>query len=232
MYFESKRYEKIFYKVLKKLTVCIKLSFSGKWSLEVDRGIKKIDDRVVEGIGKDGTGNRSEFINFIRRNVMDRRRYILKRFEKELRSLGYEEPFLYRDEPAFIAAIFPMNEDTDKFYTVQISWSVDDGNDRILFRAERVLQEVCAENEFEILHFCNEWNKNWLYGTAVYDRDFGGLYLSHTLPLPDRVSDMFLFFQVYHNLAFAAEKFFEKAEKFKWLEKKTENTSGGGGGER
>ena len=155
---------------------------------------------------------------------MDRRKYILKRLEKELRSLGYEDPFLYREGEAFIAAIFPMNEDSeDKFYTVQISWIVDDENDRILFRGERVLHEVCNDDELAILRFCNEWNKKWLYGTAVYDKDNSGLHLAHTLPLPDRVSDMFLEFQFYHHLAFAAERFFKEAEKFKWIEKETEN---------
>ena len=155
---------------------------------------------------------------------MDRCKYILKRLEKELHSLGYEDPFLYRDGESFIAAIFPMNEDSeDKFYTVQISWIVDDEDDRILFRAERVLQEVNADDESELLYFCNEWNKKWLYGTAVYDKDNGRLHLDHTLPLPDRVSDMFLEFQVYHHLAFAAERFFKEAEKFKWIEKESEN---------
>ena len=156
---------------------------------------------------------------------MDRRKYILKRLEKQLHSLKYEDPFLYRDGESFIAAIFPMNEDSeDKFYTVQISWIVDDEDDRILFRAERILQEVNADDESELLRFCNEWNKKWLYGTAVYDKDNSGLHLAHTLPLPDRVSDMFLEFQVYHNLAFAAENFFKEAEKFKWIEKETENS--------
>ena len=154
---------------------------------------------------------------------MDRRKYILKRLEKLLRSLGYEDPFLYREGESFIAAIFTMNEETEEFYTVQISWIVDDEDDRILFRAERVLQEVNADDESELLYFCNEWNKKWLYGTAVYDKDNGGLHLNHTLPLPDRVSDMFLEFQVYHHLAFAAERFFKEAEKFKWIEKETEN---------
>ena len=155
---------------------------------------------------------------------MNRRKYILKRLEKELRSLGYEEPFLYRDGESFIAAIFPMNEDSEEeFYTVQISWIVDDEDDRILFRAERVLQEVNADDESELLRFCNEWNKKYLYGRAVYDNDNGGLHLDHTLPLPERVSDMFLEFQVYHTLGFAAENFFKEAEKFKWIEKETEN---------
>ena len=155
---------------------------------------------------------------------MDRRKYILKRLEKQLCSLGYEDPFLYREGESFIAAIFPMNEDSEEeFYTVQISWIVDDEDDRILFRAERVLQEVNADDESELLRFCNEWNKKWLYGTAVYDKDNSGLHLAHTLPLPDRVSDMFLEFQVYHHLAFAAERFFKEAEKFKWIEKETEN---------
>ena len=155
---------------------------------------------------------------------MDRRKYILKRLEKQLCSLGYEDPFLYRDGESFIAAIFPMNEDSEEeFYTVQISWIVDDEDDRILFRAERVLQEVNADDESELLRFCNEWNKKYLYGKAVYDNDNGGLHLDHTLPLPDRVSDMFLEFQVYHTLAFAAENFFKEAEKFKWIEKETEN---------
>ena len=154
---------------------------------------------------------------------MDRRKYILKRLEKELRSLGYEDPFLYREGEAFIAVIFPMNEETEEFYTVQISWIVDDEDDRILFRAERVLQYVREDDELAILRFCNEWNKKYLYGKAVYDNDNGGLHLDHTLPLPDRVSDMFLEFQVYHNLAFAAEIFFKEAEKFKWIEKETEN---------
>ena len=155
---------------------------------------------------------------------MDRRKYILKRIEKQLCSLGYEDPFLYRDGESFIAAIFPMNEDSEEeFYTVQISWIVDDEDDRILFRAERALQEVNADDESELLRFCNEWNKKYLYGKAVYDNDNGGLHLDHTLPLPDRVSDMFLEFQVYHTLAFAAERFFKEAEKFKWIEKETEN---------
>ena len=154
---------------------------------------------------------------------MDRCKYILKRLEKELRSLGYEDPFLYREGEAFIAAIFPMNEETEEFYTVQISWIVDDENDRILFRGERVLQEVNADDESELLRFCNEWNKKYLYGKAVYDNDNGGLHLDHTLPLPERVSDMFLEFQVYHTLGFAAENFFKEAEKFKWIEKETEN---------
>ena len=154
---------------------------------------------------------------------MDRRKYILKRLEKELRSLGYEDPFLYREGEAFITAIFPMNEETEEFYTVQISWIVDDEDDRILFRAERVLQYVREDDELAILRFCNEWNKNWLYGTAVYDKDNGGLHLDYTLPLPERVSNMFLSIQVYHNLAFAAENFFKEAEKFKWIEKETEN---------
>ena len=155
---------------------------------------------------------------------MDRRKYILKRLEKQLCSLGYEDPFLYREGESFIAAIFPMNEDSEEeFYTVQISWIVDDEDDRILFRAERVLQEVNADDESELLRFCNEWNKKYLYGKAVYDNDNGGLHLDHTLPLPDRVSDMFLEFQVYHHLAFAAENFFKEAEKFKWIEKETEN---------
>ena len=155
---------------------------------------------------------------------MDKRKYILKRLEKELRALGYEDPFLYREGESFIAAIFPMNEDSEEeFYTVQISWIVDDENDRILFRGERVLQEVYDDDEFELLRFCNEWNKKWLYGTAVYDKENGGLHLDHTLPLPERESDMFLSIQVYHNLAFAAENFFKEAEKFKWIEKETEN---------
>ena len=154
---------------------------------------------------------------------MDRRKYILKRLEKQLCALGYEKSFLYRDGEDFIAAIFPMNEETEEFYTVQISWIVDDEDDRILFRAERVLQEVNADDVSELLYFCNEWNKKWLYGTAVYDKDNGGLHLNHTLPLPDRVSDMFLEFQVYHHLAFAAERFFKEAEKFKWIEKETED---------
>jgi hypothetical protein len=155
---------------------------------------------------------------------MDRRKFILKRLEKQLCSLGYEDPFLYRDGESFIAAIFPMNEDSEEeFYTVQISWIVDDEDNRILFRAERVLQEVNADDESELLRFCNEWNKKYLYGKAVYDNDNGGLHLDHTLPLSDRVSDMFLEFQVYHHLAFAAEKFFKEAEKFKWIEKETDN---------
>ena len=154
---------------------------------------------------------------------MDRRKYILKRLEKELCSLGYEDPFLYRDGENFIAAIFSMNEETEKFYTVQISWIVDDEDDRILFRGERVLQEVCENDEAAILYFCNEWNKMWLYGTAIYDKENGGLYLAYTLPLPERMSDMFLSIQVYHHLASAAEKFFKEAEKFKWIEKETEN---------
>ena len=41
--------------------------------------------------------------------------------------------------------------------------------------------------------------------------------------LPERVSDMFLSIQVYHHLASATEKFFKEAEKFKWIEKETEN---------
>ena len=61
---------------------------------------------------------------------MNRRKYILKRLEKELCSLGYEDPFLYRDGKNDKAAIFPMNEDTEKFCTVQISWIVDDEDDR------------------------------------------------------------------------------------------------------
>ena len=154
---------------------------------------------------------------------MDRRKYILKRLEKELRALGYEDPCLYREGESFIAAIFPMNEETEEFYTVQISWIVDDEDDRILFRAERVLQEVSEDTGSELLCFCNEWNKKYLYGTAVYDKDNGGLHLDHTLPLPERVSDMFIAIQVYHRLAFAAEKFFKEAEKFKWIEKETEN---------
>ena len=155
---------------------------------------------------------------------MDRRKYILKRLEKQLCSLGYEDPFLYREGESFIAAIFPMNEDSEEeFYTVQISWIVDDEDDRILFRAERVLQEVNADDESELLRFCNEWNKKYLYGKAVYDNDNGGLHLDHALPLPERVSDMFLSIQVYHHLASAAEKFFKEAEKFKWIEKETEN---------
>ena len=160
---------------------------------------------------------------------MDRRKYMLKRLEKELRSLGYEEPFLYREGESFIAVIFPMNEETEEFYAVQISWDVDDENDRILFRAERVLQKVCEDDEVKILHFCNEWHKKWIYGTAVYDKDNGNLHLDHTLPLPERVSDMFLSIQVYHHLAFAAENFFEKAQKeFNWIPKKDENQKGDG----
>ena len=154
---------------------------------------------------------------------MDKRNYILKRLEKQLRSLKYEDPFLYREGESFIAAIFTMNEETEEFYTVQVSWIVDDEDNRILFRAERVLQEVNADDESKLLYFCNEWNKKYLYGKAVYDNDNGGLHLDHTLPLPDRVSDMFLEFQVYHHLAFAAERFFKEAEKFKWIEKETEN---------
>ena len=155
---------------------------------------------------------------------MDRCKYILKRLEKVLRSLGYEEPFLYRDGESFIAAIFPMNEDSEEeFYTVQISWIVDDENDRILFRGERVLQEVNGDDESELLRFCNEWNKKRPHGTAVYDKENNGLYLEYTIPLPGRVSNMFLSIQVYHNLAFAAENFFKEAEKFKWIEKETEN---------
>ena len=123
-----------------------------------------------------------------------------------------------------ILDIDPMRiEETEEYYTVQISWIVDDEDDRILFRAERVLQYVREDDELAILRFCNEWNKNWLYGTAVYDKDNGGLHLDHTLPLPERVSDMFLEFQVYHHLASAAERFFKEAEKFKWIEKETEN---------
>ena len=155
---------------------------------------------------------------------MDRRKYILKRLEKELHSLGYEDPFLYRDGESFIAAIFPMNEDSEEeFYTVQIGWIVDDEDDRILFQAERVLQEVNEDAESELLQFCNEWNKKWCYGTAVYDKENGGLHLDYTLPLPERVSDMFLSRQVYHNLAYAAENFFKEAEKFKWIKKTTES---------
>ena len=154
---------------------------------------------------------------------MDRRKYILKRLEKQLCALGYEKSFLYRNGEDFIAASFPMNEETEDFYIFLLRWIVDDEDDRILFRAERILQEVNADDESELLRFCNEWNKKWLYGTAVYDKDNSGLHLTHTLPLPDRVSDMFLEFQVYHPLAFAAEKFFKEAEKFKWIEKETEN---------
>lgn len=154
---------------------------------------------------------------------MDRRKYILKRLEKELRALKYEDPCLYREGESFIAAIFPMNEETEECYTVQISWIVDDEDDRILFRAERVLQEVCEEEEVKILHFCNEWNKKYLYGRAVYDKSDGGLHLTYPLPLPERVSDMFIAIQVYHHLASAAETFFKEAEKFKWIEKETEN---------
>ena len=154
---------------------------------------------------------------------MDRRKYILKRLEKQLCALGYEKSFLYRNGEDFIAASFPMNEETEDFYIFLLRWIVDDEDDRILFRAERVLQEVNADDESELLRFCNEWNKKYLYGRAVYDNDNGGLHLDHTLPLPDRVSDMFLEFQVYHHLAFAAEKFFKEAEKFKWIEKETEN---------
>ena len=151
---------------------------------------------------------------------MDRCKYILKRLEKELSSLGYEDPFLYREGEAFIAVFFPMNPRTEKFYPVQINWLIDDENNMILFHAER--EESVNAEEAEILQFCNEWNKK-CYVTAVYDKDNGGLYLDYTLPLPERVSDMFLSIQVYHNLAFAAEKFFKEAEKFKWMEKETEN---------
>lgn len=154
---------------------------------------------------------------------MDRRKNVLKSLEKELRSLGYDDPFLYREGESFIAAIFPMNEETEEFYTVQISWIVDDEADRILFRGERVLQEVDCSNEAEILYFCNEWNKKWIYGTAVYDKDHSGLHLDHTLPLPERMSDMFLFMQIYRHLALAAQNFFKEAEKFQWMEKNTEN---------
>ena len=154
---------------------------------------------------------------------MDRRKYILKRLEKQLCALGYEESFLYRDGEDFIAAIFPMNEETEELYIFLLRWIVDDEDNRILFRAERILQEVNADDESELLRFCNEWNKKWLYGTAVYDKDNSGLHLAHTLTMPDRVSDMFLEFQVYRNLAFAAENFFKEAEKFKWIEKETEN---------
>ena len=151
---------------------------------------------------------------------MDRCKYILKRLEKELRSLEYKEPFLSRDGERFIAVFFPMNPKTEKFYPVQINWLIDDENNMILFHAER--EESVNAEEAEILQFCNEWNKK-CYVTAVYDKDNGGLYLDYTLPLPERVSDMFLSIQVYHNLAFAAEKFFKEAEKFKWMEKESEN---------
>ena len=154
---------------------------------------------------------------------MDRCKYILKRIEKELRALGYEEPCLYRDGENFIAAIFPMNEETENYYTVQLGWLVEDEEEKILFRAERVLEEITGYTEATVLRFCNNWNKKYLYGTAVYDKKHGGLHLDHTLPLPERVSDMFIAIQVYHRLAFAAEKFFKEAEKFKWIEKETEN---------
>ena len=151
---------------------------------------------------------------------MDRCKYILKRLEKELRSLEYKEPFLSRDGERFIAVFFPMNPKTEKFYPVQINWLIDDENNMILFHAER--EESVNAEEAEILQFCNEWNKK-CYVTAVYDKDNGGLYLDYTLPLPERVSDMFLSIQVYHNLAFAAENFFKEAEKFKWMGKESEN---------
>ncbi len=140
---------------------------------------------------------------------MDRRKYILKRLEKQLCALGYEESFLYRDGEDFIAAIFPMNEETEEFYIFLLRWIVDDEDNRIIFRAERILQEVNADDESELLRFCNEWNKKWLYGTAVYDKDNSGLHLAHTLPLPDRVSDMFLEFQVYHHPCLRRRKFLQ-----------------------
>ena len=152
---------------------------------------------------------------------MDRCKYILKRLEKELRSLEYKEPFLSRDGERFIAVFFPMNPKTEKFYPVQINWLIDDENNMILFHAER--EESVEADETAILQFCNEWNKTRPHGTAVYDKENNGLYLDYTLPLPERVSDMFLSIQVYHNLAFAAENFFKEAEKFKWIEKETEN---------
>ena len=97
---------------------------------------------------------------------------------------------------------------------------IDDEYDTIIFHAER--EETVEADENAILQFCNEWNKK-CYVTAVYDKENGKLYLDYTFPLPERVSDSFLSIQAYHNLAYAAESFFEEAEKFKWIEKETEN---------
>ena len=151
---------------------------------------------------------------------MDRRKYILKRLEKVLRSLEYKEPFLSHDGERFIAVFFPMNGETEDFYPVQINWLIDDEYGTIIFHAER--EETVEADENAILQFCNEWNKK-CYVTAVYDKENGKLYLDYTFPLPERVSDRFLSIQAYHNLAYAAESFFEEAEKFKWIEKETEN---------
>jgi hypothetical protein len=85
------------------------------------------------------------------------------------------------------------------------------------------LQEVNEDDGSELLCFCNEWNKKSPYGTAVYDKDNGGLHLAYTLHLPEWMSNICISTQVYHNLALAAEKFFKEAEKFKWIEKETEN---------
>ena len=148
---------------------------------------------------------------------MDRQKYILKRFENILLSFGYKDPFLYRDGDNFIAAIFQMNEETENFYAVQLGWCIDTETEKIIFRAERVWDTIADENEEAFLHFCNSWNNKSFYGTALYNKE---LYLDHTLPLPDRISDMYLIIHVYRKLAFAAERFFEEAQKeFNWIPK-------------
>ena len=149
---------------------------------------------------------------------MDRRQYILRRLKKELCALGYEEENLCRFGDEGIGAVFMMNEGTEECYSVQLRWFFDDTiYERIFFQARRENEQVIEENETEILRFCNDWNKQGLPCSAAYDKEYAGLHVYYTLPLAERISDIFLMLQLYLMPARCAEDFFkETQQKFKW----------------
>ena len=150
------------------------------------------------------------------------KRDILKRLEKKLRSLGYAEQNLCSFNCNGIGVLYRMNEGTEQAYCIRMRWFVDDEEDRrVFFIAKRESLENINEDEIDILRFCNHWNLQGVPGTAVYDKE-DGLRLYHTMPLPDRVDDTFLSYQIYYLPAAMSNEFFKETEKFKWSEKGTE----------
>ena len=143
---------------------------------------------------------------------MDRQTRLMKRFGKELEALEID---YYTDDSQRISITYPIDEDE-----ICMTWFFDDENSRILFRAERLHDEVSQEDDTDFIRFCNDWNKRKLYPTAVYDEKAGGLHLTHTLPFPERASGDFLFFQFYLFMSDTTKEFFvEAAIKFSWERK-------------
>lgn len=142
---------------------------------------------------------------------------LLRRLKKELLNLGYAEENLCKFGTDGIGALLQINEETENSSSIRMRWFVDDENCfRIFFLARLEPQKNVVASETEILRFCNAWNQQGVPGTAVYD-DKNGLQLCHSMPLPERMSDLFLMYQLYLIPARMTEDFFQEALiKLKW----------------